>query len=512
MSSWRPASRSHAHDRDSITDEGLVLPAPCLVVLVGAAGSGKSTWAAAHFTPEQIVASDRLRAIVGAGEDDLSASGDAFALLDAIVEQRLGRRLTTVVDTLGLDAERRARWIAWAHAHDVPRVAVVFVAPAAECRARNRARNKSVPDRVLAQQVRQVNEQRALLDAEFELVLAPTVVRTAPARVARAAPLAAEQAAAPVGLRFGLQLPVYTWPGGAAEIRTRLRAIASAAEATGFSSIWVMDHFRQIPMFGPAWQDMLESYTALAFLAAVTERVELGTLVTGVTYRNPAHLGKIIATLDVLSGGRARCGIGLGWFREEHEAYGWPFPPLDERYARLEDTLELLPLLWGKGAPAFAGRTIDVPEAVCYPRPLQAHVPILVGGNGERRTLRLAAQYADACNIIGDVDVVTRKRAVLHAHCDALGRPREAVEITQLSTTLVGRDAADLAARLAELRPRRRSIEHYAASVNAGTVVDQIGRFRALADAGVQTAIVSLPDLGGPDPIERFAPVIGAFT
>ena len=198
-----------------------------------------------------------------------------------------------------------------------------------------------------------------------------------------------------------------------------------------------MDHFRQIPM------STRVAGHARGYDARVPrrchERVHLGTLVTGVTYRNPAHLGKIIATLDVVSGGRAICGLGLGWYAEEHAAYGWPFPSTAARYALLEDTLELLPLLWGKGTPAFHGRAIDVPEALCYPRPLQAHVPILVGGNGERRTLRLAAQYADACNVIGEAEVVRRKVAALHAHCDDIGRdpPRSR---SQLSTTLTGRD------------------------------------------------------------------------
>ena len=136
---------------------------------------------------------------------------------------------------------------------------------------------------------------------------------------------------------------------------------------------------------------------------------------------------------------------------------------------------------------------------------------MLVGGNGERRTLRLAAQYADACNVIGDVEVVVRKVAALHAHCDALDRDRAAVEVTQLSTTLVGRDPVEVDALVERLRPRRQGAERYAASVNAGTVTDHVGRFRALADAGVQTAIVSLPDLAGPDPVERFAPVVAAF-
>ncbi len=495
-----------------MTDD-VVLPSPCLVVLVGPSGAGKSTWAAAHFAPPQIVSSDQLRGVVGESEDDVAASDDAFGLLETIVEQRVRRRLTTVVDTLGLDADRRANWRALARRHRVATVCVVFAATAAECRARNRARGKSVPPRVLSGQVRRTAELRAVVDGEgFDIVLAPTVVRTAPRALAEAAPLVAAQRTTPRALRFGLQLPVHTWPGGAAATRAQLQAIARDAEAAGFDGIWLMDHFRQIPMFGPAWHDMLESYTTLAFLAAATERVALGTLVTGVTYRNVAHLGKIVATLDVLSGGRARCGLGAAWYAGEHAAYGWRFPSLAERYALLEDALELLPLLWGKGSPAFKGRVVEVPEAMCYPRPLQEHVPVLVGGNGERRTLRLVAQYADACNIIGDLDVVERKVAVLDAHCQALDRDRAAIEVTQLSTTLVGRDTDDLGTRLDELRPRRMSAQRYAERVNAGTVADQVGRFRALADAGVQHAIVSLPDVATSDAIERFGAVIAAFA
>jgi F420-dependent oxidoreductase-like protein len=424
----------------------------------------------------------------------------------------LRRRLTTVIDTLGLDPARRARWLATARRHDLSRVCVTFAASTAECRARNRGAQKSVPERVLANQVRQFREQRAVIDDEdFELVIEPTEVRTVPRKLASTAPLAARQAREPVGLQFGLQVPVFTWPGGPAEIRARLRELAVSAEQAGFSSIWLMDHFRQIPLFGAPWLDMLESYTTLGYLAAVTETARLGTLVTGITYRNVAHLGKIVATLDVLSGGRAACGLGVGWFEAEHRAYSWPFPTTDERYALLEDALQLLPRLWGKGAPAFSGRTIEVPEALCYPRPLQEHVPVLVGGNGERRTLQLAAQYADACNIIGDTEVVARKVAVLHAHCDAVDRDRDAVAVTQLSTTIVGRDAAEVAAIVERLQPRRRSSERFAATANAGTVVDQIGRFRSLADAGVQTAIVSFPDLAD-GAIERFAAVIAAFA
>jgi len=285
-----------------------------------------------------------------------------------------------------------------------------------------------------------------------------------------------------MSLEFGLQIPRFNWPGGAAETRDRLADIAGAAERAGFTSLWVMDHVVQIPQAGRHWEDMLDSTTALGFLAAHTSTVRLGTLVTGITYRNIAHVAKIVATLDVLSGGRAVCGLGAAWYEREHRAYGWTFPPLAERYARLEDALELLPLMWGKGAPAYTGRTIEVAEAICYPRPLQDHVPILVGGGGERRTLRLVARHADACNLFGDPDTVRRKVAVLHAHCATEGRDPAEVTVTHLSTA------------------------------DAPTVDEHVGRYRALAEAGVQAAIVNMPgDLATSDPITAFAPVVAAF-
>ena len=364
------------------------LPSPCLVVLVGPSGSGKSTWAAEHFRPDQIVSSDALRAVVGEGPHDLAASADAFAVLEEIVARRVRRRLTTVVDTLGLEPERRRAWLSLARAQRLPCVAVGFDTPAAECRSRNRRRDVPVPAKVLTAQLQAWGVTRTELPGEgFDAVLTPEPVRVAPPSVAAGSRLTATQRERPVGLRFGLHIPAFTWSGGPSEIGPRLRAIAVAAEQAGFDSLWVLDHFRQIPLFGRPWEDMLESYTALAHLAAVTERVRLGAMVTGITYRNVAHLGKIVATLDVLSGGRAVCGLGLAWMEDEHRAYGWPFPSRAERYALLEDALQLLPLLWGPGTPSFQGRVLDVPEALCYPRPLQAKVPILVGGGGERRTL-----------------------------------------------------------------------------------------------------------------------------
>jgi F420-dependent oxidoreductase-like protein len=498
-------------------DEARALPSPSLVVLVGPGASGKSTWAAAHFPRHCIVSSDALRSVVGAGEDDITASIDAFDLLDLIVERRVARRLTTVVDTLGMDAARRSRWRDLAHRHRVPCIAVVFDTAPAESRERNRQRDKRIPVEVLTAQLRAWPATRAALDSEgFDLVLAPTPIRMVPAPSVAAATAAVDatsrQLEEPTGLRFGLHLGSFTWPGGSAATADRLRSIAAAAEEAGFDTIWVMDHFRQIPQVGRPWEDFLESWTTLAFLAAVTDSVRLGTLVTGITYRNVAHLGKIVATVDVLSGGRASCGLGVAWHREEHVAYGWEFPPVLQRYALLEDALQLLPLMWGPGSPPFFGTVLQVPETFCYPRPLQGHVPMLVGGNGERRTLRLAAQYADACNVMGDLSTVERKVAVLRSHCRDVGRDPGEVAVTHLSTALVGKTDDDVAALVERLRPRRQSGPRFAAAVHAGTVSDHIGRFRQLADAGVAEVMLRLPDLGDTAPLERMAPVIAAFN
>ena len=269
----------------------------------------------------------------------------------------------------------------------------------------------------------------------------------------------------PMQLRFGLQIGRFTWPGAPEETAARLGAIARSAEEVGFSSISVMDHFVQIPSVGREWEDMLESTATLGYLAAATSTARIGTLVTGVTYRNPAHVAKIVATLDVLSGGRAFCGLGAAWFRREHDLYGWEFPPLTRRYELLEDTLQLLPLMWGKGTPPFAGRHLSVAAATCYPRPLQEHIPILVGGSGERRTLRLVARHADACNLFGDPDTVRRKVTVLHEHCATEGRDPATITVTNLTEAAILGGSAGAAERYAPV---------------VGTVAEQIGRYRGV--------------------------------
>jgi alkanesulfonate monooxygenase SsuD/methylene tetrahydromethanopterin reductase-like flavin-dependent oxidoreductase (luciferase family) len=245
----------------------------------------------------------------------------------------------------------------------------------------------------------------------------------------------------------------------------------------------------------------------LGYLAAVTRTATIGALVHCVTLRNVGLLAKSLATVDVLSGGRAWCGLGAGWFEAEHAAYGFDFPPDRERLDLLEEALQALPLVWGRGSPAFDGRHVRLPEALAYPRPLQSRIPILVGGQGERRTLRLAAQYGDACNLTGDVDAVRRKVAVLHRHCADVGRDPADVEITHLSTALVAADEAELDAVVARRRPSR-GVQRWTAWVNPGTVEDHVLRARHLQDTGVEHLIVSLDDLWESAAIERFGEVI----
>jgi F420-dependent oxidoreductase-like protein len=469
----------------------LRLPDPCLVVLVGATGAGKSAWARAWFDADCVVSSDRLRGVVGAGERDQRASRDAFELLDLIVAKRLARGLTTVVDTTGLEAKRRAGWLALAADASVPAYAVTFDVPEKVVRERNRARGAPVPPKVVAAQLREAAEVFGALAGEgFAGVAAAAPVELVPPAFLSAPAAAARQADAPLPLAFGLQVSRFGWEGSTA--RT-LADVARAAEEAGFTSLWLMDHFLQIPQVGREWEDMLESYTTLGYLAGVTSTIRLGTLVTGVTYRNLAHLAKVVATLDVVSEGRALCGIGAGWFEREHKLYGWEFPPLRERYERLEDALELLPLMWGPGAPRFEGRTTTVAEATCYPRPLQERIPILVGGSGERRTLRLVARHADACNLFGDAATVRRKLDVLRSWCETESRDPSAIAVTHLAPARV----------VAAGEPRE--------GQGAATVEEHVGRYRELAEAGVQTAIVGLSDAVGPESVTRFADVVAAF-
>ena len=238
-------------------------------------------------------------------------------------------------------------------------------------------------------------------------------------------------------MKIGLQIPNFTWPGGGRVIASRLAEIAQTADQAGLDSLWVMDHFFQIGHVGQPEEPMLEGYSALNFLAAHTQKVRLGTLVTGVIYRHPGILVKQVSTLDVLSGGRAYLGIGAAWNEYESHSLGIPFPPLKERFERLEEALQIAHQMWKGDETPFNGKYYQLQRPLNSPQPLnKPHPPILIGGTGEQKTLRLVAQYADACNLfarMGD-DVLRHKLEVLQMHCEKLHRPYDAIEKTGLTT------------------------------------------------------------------------------
>lgn len=240
-------------------------------------------------------------------------------------------------------------------------------------------------------------------------------------------------------MQLGISFTSFSWPDGPASTGPILRDAARRAEDAGLRSLWVMDHFFQIPPVGPAEEPMLEGYSTLAYMAAVTERIQLGTMVTGVTYRHPALLAKTVTTLDVLSGGRAWFGIGAAWFDREHVGLGVPFPPTAERFERLEEAVQIFLQMCSDDDGEFVGPHTRLAETLNSPQTLQRpHPPILIGGAGERKTLRMVAQYAQGCNLFSmlGVDEVRRRLDVLAGHCDRLGTDYGAIHKTLLAPPL----------------------------------------------------------------------------
>ena len=479
----------------------LRLPDPCLVVLVGATAAGKSTWARAWFDADQVVSSDRLRAVVGAGERDQRASRDAFELLDLIVAKRLRARADDRDrhDRAGAPSAAPA-WRALAERHGVPAVR----------RRRSTRRRKVVRERNRARgdagagegRRRAAARGRAASPSSSPARASPASIAAGPvdARAARVPrprpPPAARQAEDPLALEFGLQISRFGFAGHPATTAATLaddrarRRGGRLHEPVGDGPLppdpagraRVGGHARELHDARlPRRRDRRGSGSARSSPAS--------------RYRNLAHLAKIVATLDVaLRRPRAVRPRRRRGSSASTALYGWDFPPLRERYALLEDALELLPLMWGPGAPRFEGRTTTVAEAICYPRPLQERIPILVGGSGERRTLRLVARHADACNLFGDPATVRHKVArAARALRDRGPRPGR----RSRSPTSRPRAWSPPASR-ARARARRRVEEH-------------VGRYRELAEAGVQTAIVGLSDARGPESVTRFADVIAAF-
>ncbi len=248
-----------------------------------------------------------------------------------------------------------------------------------------------------------------------------------------------------------LHVSRFDWAGGPAGIGPGVADLAQRAEAIGVRTMSFMDHYFQMEWMAPAEDPMLEGYTALGFVAGRTRRLRLRLLVTGVTYRHPGVLAKTVTTLDVVSSGRAELGIGAAWYDREHRGLGVPFPPTAERFERLEETLQICLQMWSDDDGAYNGRHYQLEETLCSPKPVSAPRPrILVGGSGERKTLRLVAQYADACNIFGGPDEIAHKLDVLRRHCDTVGRDPNEIEVTAMYRDLSPGASVDDVARGAE--------------------------------------------------------------
>jgi alkanesulfonate monooxygenase SsuD/methylene tetrahydromethanopterin reductase-like flavin-dependent oxidoreductase (luciferase family)/predicted kinase len=489
----------------------VALPDPALVVLVGPSGSGKSVWAAERYRPDEVVSSDRLRGLVGSGEHDLDASADAFALLDQIVAARLRRGLTAVVDTLGLDPARRRSYLGLARTSGMPAVAVLAGADPAECRRRNRARERPVPAAVLEGQLRRMRAAVVEIGGEgWDLVTTtgqaePEASHTPGARMA-----ASQQKRRPVQMGLVLQLSRFPWDQDPAGPARWLAAVAHAAAEAGLQGIALMDHLIQIPQVGRAWEPIPEPWVTLGMLAGLEPGLRLGTLVTPVTFRPPGILAKTVATLDLLSDGRAFCGIGAGWWAREHAGFGLPFPPARTRLDELESAIQTLRALWQPGTGPYRSERVWLPETTCYPRPV-SRIPVIVGGSGEKRTLAIAARLGDGCNLPSDIGTLDRKLAIFREHCLQAGRDPAQAEVTVLDIPVIGRDREDVASIVEKLRGRTTAAT-FAQRHHAGTADEHIGRYRLLADRGVKTVFVSLPDLTGPEDVLRLAPLAAAFA
>ncbi len=285
-----------------------------------------------------------------------------------------------------------------------------------------------------------------------------------------------------VAIRLGFQIPNFSYGTGVEQLFPTVIAQAREAESAGFDSVFVMDHFYQLPMLGDPDQPMLEAYTALGALATATERVQLGTLVTGNTYRNPTVLAKIITTLDVISQGRAILGIGTGWFELEHDQLGFDFGTFTDRFNRLDEALEIiLPMIRGE-RPTFTGAWYRATEALANPR-FRDHIPLMIGGSGEKKTIPLAARHFDHLNVIAGFDELPRKVQVVQQECEKIGRDPATLETSMLITALVS----------ADMKPDQIPAEMSQRMVvgSPDSIADQIKT--KVIDAGIDSVIINIP-------------------
>ena len=296
-------------------------------------------------------------------------------------------------------------------------------------------------------------------------------------------------------IQLDLHLPNFNYPGvGPEAVFDKVVDIVTAAERAGFSSVTVMDHYHQIPPVGPPQNWMFEGNTMLAGIAARTSTIALGLLVGGVGYRNPAQHAKITTTLDIISGGRAFHGIGAGWFEEEHDAYGFAFPPLKERFERLEDHLRIVRALFTEERATVAGAHHSVTDAYNNPKPLRGDIPILIGGSGERKTLRMVAQYADGCNLFGDPDRAKHLLGVLAGHCENAGRDPQEITKTSMMSIAIAETEAGAKAKLDAMRAAGLPQSRIDGTL-AGTPEQILERAHAYKDAGIEGVTFSMADV-----------------
>jgi len=285
-----------------------------------------------------------------------------------------------------------------------------------------------------------------------------------------------------VTIKLGLQIPNFSYGTGVAEMFPTVIAQAQEAEAAGFDSVFVMDHFYQLPMLGSPDQPMLEAYTALGGLATATERVQLGTMVTGNTYRNPTLLAKSITTLDVVSQGRAMLGIGTGWFELEHDQLGFEFGTFTDRFNKLDEALQIiLPMIKGE-RPTFSGKYYRTQEAMANPR-FRDHIPLLIGGSGEKKTIPLAARHFDHLNVIAGFDELPAKMKVVRERCEEIGRDPATLETSALVTAMVDENVTE------EFIPEEMKQRMVAGS--ADRIAEQLKT--KVFDAGIDGVIMNLP-------------------
>jgi F420-dependent oxidoreductase-like protein len=311
-------------------------------------------------------------------------------------------------------------------------------------------------------------------------------------------------------MQFGLQHPNYNFDydgHDASQIFDSLKKLATKAENLGFDSFWVMDHFHQISGVGKREDPMLEGWTTISVLAGITSKIKLGTLVTGIIYRHPSVLAKMGATLDVLSKGRLFMGIGAAWNQEESLAYGIPFYPNKERILRLEEAIQIIRKMWTEEEPAatFNGKYYQINNAYCNPKPIQKpSPPIMVGGSGERQTLKIVAKYADACNLYGSAETVKRKLSILNEHCKNIGRDYDSILKTKLGLVVIDNDKEMVEKRIRQIS-KVMPEDQVREFVIYGSPEDVLKQIELLEEAGIQYLIVNLEPYRELEALEIFA-------